>query len=131
VEHVPAAHSSLPCCAICSNPELYKKKNFPHWLGMTILVVACGTSVFTYFWYEKWLTWAILMGSAAIDGLLYLSVGDAVVCYRCGAQHTGSVPTHAHRPFELATGERYRQEKIRAEQIKQAQSSSARASSGR
>ena len=109
---------SLSVCLVCGNHELYKKKDFPHWLGMTILVVACLASVVTYLWYEKWLTWAILIGSALIDGALYLSVGDAIVCYRCGAHHKGLTPTDAHRPFELTVGERYWQEKIRADQLR-------------
>jgi uncharacterized protein (DUF983 family) len=117
-QHLDAADPALPHCVICGNPELYKKKDFPHWLGMTILVVACVASAFTYLWYEKWLTWAILIGSALIDGALYLAVGDAVVCYRCGAHHKGFTPTGDHRPFELTIGERYRQERLRAEQLK-------------
>ena len=56
---------------------------------MTILMVACLASVFTYWLYEKWLTWAILIGSALFDGLLYLWVGDVVVCYRCNAHYRG------------------------------------------
>src|SRR5205085_6919413 len=72
---------ALAACVVCGNRDLYKKKDFPHWLGMLILVVACLATLFTYGWYEKWLTWAILLGTAAFDGLLYLAVGDAVVCY--------------------------------------------------
>ena len=34
--------AALHTCAICGNHELYKKKDFPHWLGMSILVVACA-----------------------------------------------------------------------------------------
>lgn len=117
--HLKAAGPDLAECVVCGCPELYKKKDFPHWLGMAILVTACLASVYTYLWYEKWLTWAILIGSALFDGLLYLAVGDAVVCYRCDAHHRGLKATDAHRPFELATGERYRQEKIRQEQLKQ------------
>jgi uncharacterized protein (DUF983 family) len=120
-----AADPALPCCVVCGNAELYKQKDFPHWLGMTILVVACIASVLTYLWYEKWLTWAILIGSALIDGALYLSVGDAVVCYRCGAYYKGFKPSPAHRPFELTLGERYRQERIRSEQIRQRGQNSA------
>jgi hypothetical protein len=37
----------LGACAVCGNQELFKKKDFPHWLGMTILVVACLASVIT------------------------------------------------------------------------------------
>jgi hypothetical protein len=113
-----AADPALPACLVCGNRELYKKKNFPHGLGLAILTVACLASVFTYGWYEKWLTWAILIGSAFIDGVLYLSVGDAIVCYRCGASFGGCKATDAHKPFELTIAERYRQERLRGEQIK-------------
>jgi hypothetical protein len=84
---------------------------------MTILVVACLASVLTYGWYEKWLTWAILIGSALFDGILYLCVGDAIVCYRCHAHYRGFPAGAGHQPFELAIGERYRQERIRREQL--------------
>jgi hypothetical protein len=117
-QHLDAATTALSACVVCGNPELYKKKDFPHWLGMTILVVACIASVYTYFWYDKWLTWAILIGSAIIDGVLYLSVGDAVVCYRCEALYRGFKPTDAHRPFELTIGERYRQVRIRRDELR-------------
>jgi hypothetical protein len=124
-QHLDAAEAALPHCVVCGNHELYKKKDFPHWLGMAILVVACIASFWTYFWYDKWLTWAILIGSALVDGVLYLSVGDAVVCYRCEAHYKGFTPTDAHRPFELTIGERYRQERLRAEQRRQASENAA------
>src|SRR5258708_2082652 len=88
-------------CVLCGNQELYKKKDFPHGLGMTILILACVVSFFTYGWYEKWLTWAILIGTAVFDGLLYLLVGDAVVCYRCHAHYRGSLKGTTHPPFDL------------------------------
>lgn len=116
--HLDAAEPTLPHCPVCGNAELYKQKDFPHWLGMTILVTACVASVITYYLYEPWLTWAILIGSAAFDGLLYLWVGDAVVCYRCGARCKGFTPTEAHKPHELTVAERYRQERIRREQAR-------------
>lgn len=112
------ANASLPTCLVCSNHELYKKKDFPHGLGMGILVVACVVSFVTYGMYEKWLTWAILIGSALFDGLLYLWVGDAVVCYRCHSHYRGFEAGAAHKPFELTIGERYRQEAIRRNLLK-------------
>jgi hypothetical protein len=110
---------ALPACAICGNAELYKKKNFPHGLGMGILVAALAASTVTYLLYLKVLTWAILVGSAAFDGLLYLWVGDAVVCYRCNAHHAGIQAGPAHKPFELTVHERYRQERLRREQLQE------------
>src|SRR5262249_22128239 len=112
-----AAESALPTCSVCGNHELYKRKDFPHGLGMAILVVALVLSVVTYYAYEKWLTWVLLIGSAIIDGVMYLMVGDVVVCYRCEAHFRGFAATNAHHPFEISIGERYRQEKIRLERM--------------
>ena len=116
--HLHAADPALPACVVCGDQELYKQKDFPHWLGMTILISACVLSTLTYYWYEKWWTWFFLLGSAAVDGILYLLVGDVIVCYRCQAHHRGFTATDAHRPFDISIGERYRQEKIRQEQMK-------------
>src|SRR5688572_21396180 len=66
----PATQPGLLCCAACGNAELYRKKDFPHGLGMTILLGAFLASTLTYWWYDKVLTWVILLGSAAFDGLL-------------------------------------------------------------
>jgi hypothetical protein len=113
------ADPALATCAVCGNHELYKKKDFPHTLGMTILVGACALATFTYARHEFWATWTILIGSAAFDGLLYLWVKDVVVCYRCDAHHRGLTPGPEHRPFELTTHERFRQERLRKEELKQ------------
>jgi hypothetical protein len=102
---------------LCGSGELYKKKDFPHWLGLTILTVACLGSIIPYYLYHQWLTWTILIGSALVDGLLYLWVGDAIVCYRCNAHYRGFQSLPEHHPFELGIAERYRQERIRREQL--------------
>src|SRR4051794_8038352 len=121
-DHVVAlpvsAEPGLRHCAVCGNTDLYRKKDFPHGLGMTILLGAFLASTLTYWWYDKVLTWAILLGSAAFDGLLYLWVKDVIVCYRCHAEHRG-VPAdpQQHPPFELTVHERYRQEQLRKEQF--------------
>jgi hypothetical protein len=105
-------------CAFCDNHELYKKKSFPHWLGLTILTVACAGFLGFMANFQWGLAWAVLLGSAALDGLLYLWVGDVIVCYRCNAHYHGIEPGPEHKPFELATHERYRQEKLRREELK-------------
>ena len=116
--HLNAADAALPLCVVCGNHEVYKKKDFPHWLGMTILIAALILSTVTYYSYEKWWSWSFLIGSAIIDGVMYLMVGDALVCYRCEAHYRGFKTTDAHQPFEITIGERYRQEQIRKEQMK-------------
>lgn len=96
---------------------MYRKKNFPHWLGLTILTVACAAFLAANAFYKQGWAWAILIGSAVFDGLLYLWVGDAVVCYRCGAQYHGLEPNSSHPPFELTVAERYRQERLRRQHL--------------
>jgi len=108
---------SLAACALCGNRELYKKKDFPHWLGLTILAIACLGSIIPYWLYHQWLTWTILIGSALFDGLLYLWVGDVVVCYRCNAHYRGLKPDAGHKPFELGIAERFRQERLRLREL--------------
>jgi predicted RNA-binding Zn-ribbon protein involved in translation (DUF1610 family) len=116
--HLAEAKKMLPACVLCGNHEIYKKKDFPHWLGMTILIVAVVLSTVTYYNYEKWWSWSFLIGSAIIDGVMYLLVGDVLVCYRCDAHYRGFTTSDAHQPFEIGVGERFRQERIRREQLK-------------
>jgi hypothetical protein len=109
---------SLETCAVCGNNEFYKKKDFPHSLGLAILTAASlGFIVFNALRWQ-WVAWAVLIGSAVFDGLLYLLVGDAIVCYRCGTQYRGIPAGPAHEPFGLGIAERYRQERIRRAQLR-------------
>jgi hypothetical protein len=114
-----AADGAAAGCAVCGNCELYRKKDFPHGLGMALLALACLASAVTYGLYYQWLTWAILIGTALFDSVLYLCVGDVVVCYRCGAQYRGLPDAATVPPFDLGVGERYRQERLRREQLRQ------------
>jgi hypothetical protein len=103
-------------CARCGGSELYRQKDFPQWLGMTLLTIACFLFFVFAVSYQYAIAWLILLGSAAVDGLIYLIVGDVVNCYRCGAQHRG-VSSRGVDPFALTVAEKYRQERIRREQL--------------
>jgi hypothetical protein len=116
--HFERGEPALPACAVCGCHELYKKKDFPHWLGLNLLILAFIASAVTYLLYMPWATWAILIGTALFDGALFLLVGDALVCYRCQAHHKGFPAATQHQPFEITMGERYRQERLRKEQLK-------------
>jgi hypothetical protein len=102
---------TLHSCVVCGNHELYKEKDFPHWLGLSILTV----SIIGFIWLMalrlQWWAWTALLASLVIDcALYYWLVNDAVVCYRCGARHSG-VGRAGNAPFELTIHERYRQER--------------------
>ena len=107
----------MTACAVCDNAELYRRKDFPQTLGVSILALCCVASTATYFYYQQWWTWSILIGSAVFDGLLYLLVKDVTVCYRCDAHYRGLPPGPNHQGFELTTFERYRQEQMRRKQL--------------
>lgn len=118
--HDPQGDPNLTACTACGNHELYKKKDFPHTLGMWILVGAFVASTYTYAYYDKIWTWVILLGSFAFDTILYLIVPDVITCYRCEAEHRNLTTQPHHLPHEQTIQEKYRQERLRREEIERA-----------
>ncbi len=113
--------SRLDACPWCITTDLYTQKDFPQALGL--LIVMAQFAVSTVFWYYEMpvATYAVLLASALIDWALYPRVPDVTVCYRCSCQTrgAGSNPDGRYKPFDLAIGERYRQERIRAQQLRE------------
>ena len=105
-------------CVLCGTEDLYVQKDFPHRLGLTILGLGIVLSSIAWGLRHSVLAWGILFLTAALDACLYYLVGDATVCYRCLAQYRGNERNPAHAPFELAIGERYRQERLRLEMLR-------------
>ena len=75
----------------------------------------------TIFWYfeRPLFTYLVLLASALLDMVLYYRVPDVTICYRCLSQirGAGSNPENRFHPFDLAVGERYRQERRRIEEL--------------
>jgi hypothetical protein len=115
--------SSLRSCAWCATTDLYIQKDFPHALGLAIVISGFVSS--TVFWYFRMpvAAFASLISTAALDVVLYYLVPDVTICYRCLSQFrgAGSNPDGRFHPFDLAIGERYRQERLRIEELKQKQ----------
>jgi hypothetical protein len=113
-------HSHLGACPCCLTTDLYMQKDFPQAIGLMIVIVQFAIS--TVFWYYEMpiATYAVLLASALIDWALYPRVPDVTICYRCSSQvrGEGSNPEKRFQPFDLAIGERYRQERIRAQQLR-------------
>lgn len=112
--------AGLESCAWCATNDLYLQKDFPQGLGLAIVIA--GFVVSTVFWYYEMPipAYAVLLASALFDMALYYRVPDVTICYRCLGQYrgTGTNPGGRYRWFDLAVGERYRQERMRAEQLK-------------
>lgn len=112
---------ALDACPFCATEDLYIQKDFPHALGLAIVITGIGiATVFWYFYMPVW-SMAVLLLTAALDLALFYLVADVTICYRCLSQYrgTGSNPGGRYQPFDLAIGERYRQERIRIEELRQ------------
>ena len=105
-------------CMLCGTEELYVQKDFPHRLGLTIVGSGIVLSSVAWGLRRSLLALGILLLTAAVDACLYYLVGDATVCYRCLAQYRGTERNPAYAPFDLAIGERYRQERLRLEMLR-------------
>jgi ribosomal protein L40E len=110
----------LHACPLCMTEDLYVQKDFPQGLGLVIVVA--GFVVSTVFWYydRPVPALSVLLVSALADMVLFYLVPDVTICYRCLSQYRGEKANVAGRfkAFDLAVGERYRQERMRVEQLR-------------
>lgn len=106
---------------MCPSTDLFVRKDFPQRLG--VLIVAVGIIGSSIAWYQGNLLWTygVLFATALIDVLLYVFVGDALMCYRCQAQYRGVAQMDSYQLFDLETHERYRQLAARMETVKKQQ----------
>ncbi len=114
----------LSACPWCATDDLYLQKDFPQGLGLGIVILGfVASSVFWWYMMPIW-AYGVLLGTAAVDLALYYLVPDVTICYRCLSQcrGVGSNPEQKFPPFDLAIGERYRQERIRIEELRASQS---------
>ncbi len=100
-------------CLVCGSPELFVRKDFPQRLGVGLVVIGFIASSIAWSQYMTLLTFAILFATALIDVVLYLIVGEALVCYRCQAQYRMVPGMERHGAFSLETHEKHRQQAAR------------------
>jgi hypothetical protein len=103
----------LTRCRICGCQDLWRQKDFPPALGLAIVAIAGITSCVAWAWYRPLVAIGILMAAALIDMVLYLFMGDMLVCYRCGARHRRTQIQEQHPAFDLEIQERSRQQQRR------------------
>jgi hypothetical protein len=103
-------------CLACPSTDLFIRKDFPQRLGVFLVVLGLIGSTIAWYHYNIWWTYGILFGTVLIDLVLYLFVGDCLMCYRCGAIYRGLKSLDEHEPFNLETHERYRQAAARVEE---------------
>ncbi len=94
------ANGGLCACCVCGHPELYAQKDFPRWLGITIVAAAALLAPFTMY--------LSLVAAALLDLILYWTRGELLLCYVCGAVHQGFVNQPRHPRFDREIAERLR-----------------------
>ena len=108
-----AKSQQVDACLVCGCQELFLRKNFSQRVGVTIVVLAALGSSVAWAYHQLYLTYAILFAAAALDLVLYFSVGNLLQCYRCHAEYRGLAGLESGEPFSLETHERFRQQAIR------------------
>ncbi|MFN0199753.1 MAG: hypothetical protein ACKVT0_23615 [Planctomycetaceae bacterium] len=109
---VPAADGQLQGCPVCGCDDLWRQKNFPQGLGLSMVALAALLSTWAWWLYEPVWALGILLFFALIDWGLYMFMPDVLVCYRCRTRLSG-MPDEATVPkFDLEIQERYRQQAI-------------------
>jgi hypothetical protein len=103
-------------CLVCGGNELFARKDFSQRLGVTIVVVGLAASCIPWYFHEWYASFAILFGTALIDVVLYVIMGNVLECYRCHAQYRGVAGLDEHGAFKLEVYERYRQQAARLAQ---------------
>lgn len=90
----------IAACAACQVPHLYIEKDFPASIGCAVMVGAVGAFLY---WENLW----ILLGAAAVDGLLYLVLPWRTICYKCLTEYRGWPRNPEHQRYELTTAAQY------------------------
>ncbi|MEM9658013.1 MAG: hypothetical protein AAF961_06600 [Planctomycetota bacterium] len=101
--------NDLRRCLACPSRDLFIRKDFPQRLGVALVAVGIVGSSIAWYYSNLWWTFGILFATALADVLLYLVVGEALMCYRCGAQYRGATQMESHGKFDLETHEKHRQ----------------------
>ena len=89
----PLESRLLSSCFRCGQDRLYVQKDFNKRAGLWVFVAAAALSV---------PTWGLsLLAATLIDLVLYYALGDATLCYGCGAVHRGFSRNAAHGAFDI------------------------------
>lgn len=109
----------LQKCLVCPSTELFVRKDFPQRLGVTIVVLGFVISSFFWAYHNVIATFAVLLLTALIDVVLYLTMGNVLECYRCHAQFRGLPGFDDYEQFDLEAYEKHRQQALRMKEVKE------------
>jgi DNA-directed RNA polymerase subunit RPC12/RpoP len=100
-------------CVVCPSDELYVRKDFSQRLGVGIVIVGIILSTISWYYHQIYLTYGIFFGTAFLDFVLWMVMGNVLQCYRCQAQYRGVAGLDRHGGFNLERHEKHRQQLAR------------------
>ena len=100
-------HNRVDRCAVCDCETVYVQKDFNRTLGLSIFIGGAIISLVLYGFEQVWLAFAVLLGCAAADGLLYKVLPHVTICYKCHAQYREFKGNPDNQAFELGLAEKY------------------------
>lgn len=103
-------------CVVCGCDDLWRQKDFPAKLGLSLVALGAVLSTVAWSFYRPLWAIGILMVFALFDLVLFAVMNDVLVCYRCGARHRHTRPDESVPRFNLEVAERYRQEAARLQE---------------
>ncbi len=103
------AGGRVALCSACGDARLYVQKDFNARVGIGLLVGGMALAVALGVFLGPWGFFGALGGALLLDTLLYLTVGNVVVCHRCEAHYRGGPEDYPE--FDLALHDRIRWEK--------------------
>lgn len=104
-------------CLVCGCDDLWRQKDFPPALGLTLVALGALLSTLAWLWYYPVAAIGILMAFALVDLVLFALMPDVLVCYRCGGRYRRTAIREDHPRFSLELAERYRQEERRLKEV--------------
>ena len=103
-------------CVVCSNPDLWRQKDFPQSLGILMVALGAIFSSIAWYYHRPVIALSILAAFGVLDMILYIVMPDVLVCYRCRSRHGVTEADESFSGYDHELGERYRQERLRLEQ---------------
>ena len=94
-------------CVSCGHDALYLQKDFNRQLGMAIVGLGIGISIYLFARNQPLYAMSSLGVTAGVDFLAYFLVGEVTVCYSCHAIYRGFKRNPEHEPFDLKKLEKY------------------------
>jgi len=109
-------------CPVCGCRELFVRRDFPQVTGFVVVVLAAVISLVLLGRGSPVLAVAVLAAVVLIDVAFFFFTGRCLVCYRCRSEYRNLPIPKDHPGWDLAVGEKYRQDWQRAESKSKAKS---------